>query len=129
MNNETKNNETKNNGIKNNEIKPNDESVTRLVQSVRHRVPEIVDAHVNALMMQEDTPKKRFFQNRRAWVPLAAAASLVIAAVFIFQPFAIKQTNQPEPEKPISEIKTELELPDSNIKIIWFQKKDFKLKP
>jgi hypothetical protein len=51
---------------------------------------------------------------------------VIIAALVIFQPFFNKKSI--EPGTPITEIKSEFELRDKNIKILWVQKKDFKLR-
>lgn len=110
--------------------KIDDELISRAVQSVRFRVPEAVDRRLDAALADLADKRKRLsfdFSGRRRllWYPAAALASVVLAALFIFQPFS-KTGSQPA--EPITEIRTEFELKDKNIKIIWFQKKDFKLR-
>jgi anti-sigma-K factor RskA len=106
-----------------------DELIANTVQSVRYSVPEALDVRVDAALRAEQ--QKAAFRKRRGWtrpVKWASAAAAVIviaAALFLFQPSNETPGNGGEPG--ISEIKTELELAQSNIKIIWVQKKDFKL--
>ena len=98
--------------------------ITNLVRSVKYAIPETVEAKLNAAMSKQ---KKRDVPHKaRLWVPVSAVLVMLffIAALFIFSPFLKTPT---EELPPITEIKTELELPDANIKIIWVQKKDFKL--
>lgn len=104
-----------------------DQMISSLVRSVRYNIPEAVEAQVKTALNKEKTggPIKS-----RHWRPLsvsAAAAAFIIAAIFIFQPF-FKSSGQRERTAPITEIRTEFELTDKNIKILWVQKKDFNLK-
>lgn len=67
--------------------------------------------------------KGRPFPWRRIvpWLPLLAAAALLVAfSLRVMQP-------PPAPEKRITRIRTEFELPGKNIKIIWVQRDDFRL--
>lgn len=55
------------------------------------------------------------------WLPLLAAAALLVAfSLRVMQP-------PPAPEKRITRIRTEFELPGKNIRIIWVQRDDFRL--
>lgn len=111
--------------------KVDDGLISRAVQSVRFQVPKTAAERVEAAIQQWETrctwktkasARKRYL----LWYPAAAViASMVLAALFIFQPFT---SSDAQPAAPITEIRTELELKDKNIKIIWFQKKDFKLR-
>ncbi len=73
--------------------------------------------------------KERLLQPAKArevvHTPPAAANKLVISS----PPAGALEKNAGETgSAPIDEIRTEFELKDKNIKIIWFQKKDFKLR-
>jgi hypothetical protein len=107
--------------------KINDEMISTLVRSVQYNVPESVEEQVNAFMDKTKTRKARLFKRPLLWYPVSAAAAIVIiAALAIFQPFVNKKPI--DLGTPITEIKTEFELRDKNIKILWVQKKDFKLR-
>jgi hypothetical protein len=107
--------------------KIDDEMISTLVRSVQYKIPDSVEEQVNASMVETKTGKPRLFKRPLLWYPVSAAAALVIiAALVIFQPFVNKETI--DPGAPITEIKTEFELRDKNIKILWVQKKDFKLR-
>ena len=55
------------------------------------------------------------------WLPLLAAAVMLVAfSLRVMQP-------PPAPEKRITRIRTEFELPGKNIRIIWVQRDDFRL--
>lgn len=106
----------------------NDELISNAVQSVRFSLPEDLDRRVKAAMFDEERAGLR---KQKApplrWLPATAAAMiLIVLALFLFQPFS-HTPNGKNGDKEISEIKTELELAHANIKIIWVQKKDFKL--
>ena len=107
-----------------NKNKIDDALISGLVRSVRVEIPGTVEAKVTAAMHKtEKVPRTgRSF----LWYPVSAVlAMLIIVSVFIFQPFV---RNRVESPTPISEIRTELELADKNIKIIWVQKENFKLR-
>jgi len=107
-----------------NKNKIDDESIADLVRSVRYEIPGAVEAKVTAAMDK----KKNVPRTGRSflWYPVSAVlAMLIIVSVFIFRPFV---GNRVESPTPITEIKTELELADKNIKIIWVQKENFKLR-
>jgi len=119
-----KNNGKNNSG--NREYKIDDEKISRLVQAVQYEIPPSVEDKLDRGLANSNESKTRSRRWSLAWYPAAAvlAATIIIAALFTFQPFK-KSTIEPAP---ISEIRTEFELKDKNIKIIWFQKKDFKLR-
>lgn len=107
--------------------KIDDEMISTLVRSVQYKVPDHVEEQINASMAEAKTGKPRLFKRSLFWYPLSAVAVMVIIAVLvIFQPFVQKETI--DPRTPITEIKTEFELRDKNIKILWVQKKDFILR-
>jgi hypothetical protein len=99
-----------------------DRSIESAVRSVNVSLPETLDQKVTAALRAKD-------KKPRLWYPLATAAALLLAAVmvFIFQPFS-GTTVETDTPAPITEIKTELTLSHANIKILWVQKKDFKLR-
>ncbi len=69
------------------------------------------------------TPMPRLLAWRRIvfWGPLLAAAALIVA-------FSLPLLYPPRAaEKKITQIRTEFNLPDKNIKIIWVQRDDFQL--
>lgn len=104
-----------------------DEMISTLVRSVQYKVPDSIEEQVNASMAKTKTWKTWLFKRPLLWYPVSAVAALVIIAVLvIFQPFVNKKAI--DPGTPITEIKTEFELRDKNIKILWVQKKDFKLR-
>ena len=105
-----------------------DETISRLVQSVRINLPQEVDKKL-AETLKASTKAKTwnlwpgFPKLSRLFYPAAVLAGVVLLLV-VFGPWS-----SPAPlEDPITEIRTEFEIKDKNIKIIWFQKKDFKLR-
>lgn len=117
-----------------NKNKIDDRMISDLVRSVRYRVPETVEAKVAAALHKKKHKKKKAARAPRTgrpflWYPVSAAlAMLIIVSVFIFRPFMKNGIDSPAAPAPITEIKTELELADKNIKIIWVQKENFKLR-
>jgi quinol-cytochrome oxidoreductase complex cytochrome b subunit len=112
-----------------------DTLISAHVRMVKYGIPGHVDTQVGEALYeaekQDARPKRSipFWPYRLAWPRLSvpAAAVLLLAAIFfIFQPLW-RATPSAPPVKPISEIKTEWELPGDNIKILWVQKKDFEL--
>ncbi len=110
-----------------NKNKIDDLLISDLVRSVKYEIPVTVEAKVTAAMNR----KKKAPRTGRSfvWYPVSAVlAMLIIVSFFIFQPFAGNRIATPAAPTSITEIKTELELADKNIKIIWVQKEDFKLR-
>lgn len=110
-----------------------DTVVVEAVQSLRVKVPQALDERLDKALDAADEAKvssrQRFRRRRYSWYPAAAlvtAALLIAVAIFVIEPF-FKEKAMPVQE-PIEEIRTELELADQNIKIIWFVKKDFQLR-
>jgi len=105
-----------------------DQTISRLVQSVQLEIPSHLDKQVDTLLKEKKAsrwPIRPVWSDmRRFFLPAAALAGVIVLLV-IFTPLS----SPPAPQKPvISEIRTEFELKDKNIKIIWFQKEDFKLR-
>ena len=105
-----------------------DERISGLVRRVSPDVPEgLEDRALAAAREAGGRPGARKALRRRPiarrlWAALAPAAVLAGLAVLI----ALPPLNTPAPSS-ISEIRTEIELADKNIKIIFFQKPDFNL--
>jgi len=105
------------------QIKPpdlDDRIISDVVRSVRYKIPYAVDERVKAAIIK---PPLHLLWFRLSFS--AAVLAVLVIAVFFFQPY-FKDTV--EPVSSITEIKTQFELKDSNIKILWVQKKDFKLR-
>ncbi len=103
-------------------IKIDDDLIFDLVSSVKHKIPGYVKAKL------EQEIKKREIKERKKkryllWYPVSAFALALIITLSILFPFRKKGVEI----SPFTEIRTELELKDQNIKIIWFQKRNFKL--
>lgn len=103
-----------------------DENISRLVRSVKYDIPPVVEDKIDHAITNWGKVKKPSRRWAFTWYPAAAAltAAIVIAALFVIRPF----TGSSIEPAPITEIRTEFELKDKNIKIIWFQKKDFELR-
>lgn len=99
-----------------------DKEISRLVRSVEINIPPALDDQCRALAADLQIRQRRSLL-RRFWylalIPSAAAALLIVA---LNRP-TLHQTT----ESPISEIRTEFEIVDQNIKIIFIQKPDFHL--
>jgi len=102
-----------------------DKFISELVQSVRVTIPDAVEDSLNEMVARKDTKRSPLLKSPLLWYPISAAvATVLIVGMFIFSPL----TSDLKESKPaISEIKTEFEIKDKNIKIIWIQRKDFKL--
>lgn len=99
-----------------------DPFITDMVQSVEHHLPAEVEDSLTQKLVQASTAKKR--QKLRWWYSPALAAALLFMAI-LMQPL-FKSTAPAD--TPIDEIRTEFVIKAKNIKIIWFQKKDFQLR-
>jgi hypothetical protein len=110
-----------------------DEKISGLVRSVDRGLPPLLEERIRAAATAGRARPGVFgwrparlapSARRRTWmlalVPGAAAA--VILAVFLLIP-ALSKPAAPR----VSEIRTEFEIADKNIKIVFFQRPDFKL--
>jgi hypothetical protein len=108
-----------------------DTMISTHVRAIQYKIPASVEEKVNAAILKKGKKNSRFSSKPLLWlrvsVTAAAAALVLIAAIVIFQPL-LTDTDEPVSLSPITEIKTEFELSDKNIKILWVQKKDFELK-
>ena len=99
-----------------------DKEITRLIQSVEVEAPPALDDRIRFIAANLHSRQSRSLLHRfwyLALIPSAAAILLIVAlnrSVF----------HQPA-ELAISEIRTEFELVDQNIKIVFIQKPDFHL--
>jgi hypothetical protein len=111
-----------------------DEEISRLVRSVERDVPPAVEASIRGAA-EAIRPRPRFFGRHRrpAWVlsrrgirtlalASGAACVIVVLGALLFVP-ALRKPPAPR----ISEIRTEFEIADKNIKIVFVQRPDFKL--
>jgi len=98
-----------------------DEKITRLVRSIEKDIPpaveEIIQARAASLRLRLGLLKLR----RPLFLALVPSSAAVLLAAFFLLPLSQK------PQPPISEIRTEFEIADKNIKIIFIQKPDFNL--
>jgi hypothetical protein len=101
-----------------------DERISDLVRRVALDVPDgLDDRALAATRFAEPRPRgARRPLGLKLWTALAPAAVLAGLVILI----ALPPLKAPAPS-PISEIRTEIELADKNIKIIFFQKPDFNL--
>jgi hypothetical protein len=99
-----------------------DKEIARLVRSVESQVPQDLDDRIRATAAGLRQSRGRSLVRRFWFLALApgAAAAVLIAVL-------IGPALRPRPDPPISEIRTEFELVDKNIKIIFIQKPDFHL--
>jgi len=99
-----------------------DEELKSIVRSVEHEVPpglvEKVRAAAEARRTQFRSPFSRI---RRPIVLASLSVAAIIFLAFLFIPPSVHRHAAPQ----IAEIRTEFELADKNIKIIFVQKPDF----
>jgi hypothetical protein len=99
-----------------------DERIAQLVKRVESDIPSALE---EKLQLVEETlrPRAKILRKRPMFYLgiFSSAAVVLLLFVFLFPLF------QGVPEAPISEIRTEFELRDKNIKIIFIQREDFDL--
>jgi hypothetical protein len=103
---------------------PFDEELKKLVRSVERIVPSDLEAKVRAeanALRPQLKPRFPFIRRRIFIVPLFSAAAVLLAFLLIVPSFHGRK------ETPISEIRTEFELADKNITIIFIQRPDFSI--
>jgi len=101
---------------------PFDEELKILVRSVERIVPSDLEAKVRAeakAPRPQLKPRFPFIRRRIFIVPLSSAAAALLAFLLLVPLFRGRE------ETPITEIRTEFEFADKNIKIIFIQKPDF----
>jgi len=98
-----------------------DERIAELVRSVRAEVPPGVEGRIKVAAAGMIPRAKRSWIRRPLWLALVPSAAAIWLAVVALLPPGQKA------EAPIAEIRTEFEIADKDIKIIFFQKPDFNL--
>ncbi len=104
------------------ERQPIDELIESLVRKTSVEVPEALEARVRAAAREDE---RRARERRRVlrWSLIPAAAAALVLGVFVASPVIRRPAAPPA----IAEIRTEFEIPGKDIKIVFFQKPDFKL--
>ena len=99
---------------KNKNLPFDDDSVAELVRRTDRPLPKALDASIH-----------RSLKRKHSWwvYPLAAAASVVLA-IGIWRLAPMGETPS-ERVSPVTEIRTQFEISDKNIKVIWVQNQNF----
>lgn len=98
-----------------------DERIAALVRKTDAGIPAGLEQRVRAAAIEGER-KLRARQRILRWSLVPAAAAALVLGVFLAAPV----TRKPAPTA-IAEIRTEFEIPGKDIKIVFFQKPDFKL--
>jgi len=99
-----------------------DREISRLVQSLEKSVPPELDERISLKASSGARHRRRFFRKwKLALAVIPGAAALFFAFLLLLPAFRKQQ----EPQ--ITEIRTQFELVDKNITIIFIQRPDFKL--
>jgi hypothetical protein len=102
-----------------------DDEIASLVQAASAPIPEAIERRIaERSVLQAAGPRRRFRRilfRSDLWALVACGAALVAACLLL-----IPALRRP-PSSYFSEIRTEFEIPDKNIKIIFLQRPDFKL--
>jgi hypothetical protein len=99
-----------------------DLEIARLVQNVKTEVSPALDDRVREAAANLRQRQDRSVIHRFWYLALIPGAAAALLAAVLIGPAA-----RPVPDSPISEIRTEFELVDKNIKVIFIQKPDFHL--
>lgn len=103
-------------------MKTLDDRIREAVQSLDHAVPSHVEQQLLEKLNHQVQKNRAGKKIVRLWAPAAALVCLV-AGLLLLSPLIQRQA-----PVLIKEIRTEFELRDKHIKIIWFQKNDFDLR-
>lgn len=104
--------------MKNDEL---DRWIARALERAEEEAPDHVREAVRRRLAAMERAKPFPWRGIVPWLPLLAAAALLVAfSLRVMQP-------PPAPEKRITRIRTEFEIPGKNIRIIWVQRDDFRL--
>jgi hypothetical protein len=98
-----------------------DERIAKLVRSVQREIPSALGRRIREAADGLASRARRAEKRRHWMLALAPGAAVALLAAFLLF------TRPPTAPNPISEIRTEFEIADKNIKIIFFQKPDFHL--
>ena len=99
-----------------------DEQISRLVRGVERAVPPAVETRLLAAAEGLRPRAGISVMRRPLWLALIPSVAAVLLAVLVLIPALSRP-----PVSPISEIRTEFEIADKNIKIIFIQTPDFNL--
>lgn len=99
-----------------------DKKIARLVRRVETDVPPALYGRIRAVAADHVRSRGRSWTRRFWYLALIPSAAAAILAAVLIRP-ALYRTADP----PLSEIRTEFELVDKNIKIVFIQKPDFHL--
>ncbi|MGD0781508.1 MAG: hypothetical protein ABSA30_01470 [Candidatus Aminicenantales bacterium] len=99
--------------------KRTDETISRLIRSDQQVIPPSVELEI-LRRSEASKPRRRHpLFSRLLWNLLPSGAVLILGVIFLMRP----------PQKPsnsdISEIRTQFEIADKNITIVFIQKPDF----
>lgn len=101
-----------------------DSEITRLVRSVEPRVPAELEARVRAAAASGEAVAKTAHKS----APSLALAVTVGAAAGALLLLWLLPSGMPQRRRPlVSEIRTEFDIPDKNIRVIFIQRPDFRL--
>lgn len=99
-----------------------DEKIAKLVQSVEAGIPAQVEEKLQAKAETILPVPKVWIKRRPLFLGILTSAAMILLAFLFLFPLLQKRR---EPQ--IAEIRTEFELIDKNIKIIFIQSRDFNL--
>jgi hypothetical protein len=99
-----------------------DNRITELLRHTDRNIPAEHEIKIRTAASSVRRRPRLSFIRRPFFLVLAPAAAAVLLLVFLLLP-ALRKPPAPQ----ISEIRTEFELADKNIKIIFYQKSDFSL--
>lgn len=99
-----------------------DEEISRLIQSVESPIPSKIENKLETITAAQK-PKSRIWSKRLVFPLGVVTSAALIIAIVLLTFFPIQKTL----ESQISEIYTEFEIKDKNIKIIFVQRPDFNL--
>lgn len=98
-----------------------DRFITAALARSECEVPAGVRAQIAGRVAAGRSEPDHAWRRLLPWLPLLAAAALVVA-------FSLPVLVPPRAaEKKITQIRTEFDLPDHNIRIVWVQRDDFRL--
>jgi len=102
-----------------------DQEISHYVRSIKVDIPPGVEDRIRKASTAHQ-PQVNLLGIRRSWLlAIIPGLAVILAAMILLVPALRRPMALPVP--PISEIRTEFELVDKNIKIIFIQRPDFKL--
>jgi hypothetical protein len=97
-----------------------DDQIRQLVRSADRDIPQELEKHIQMIVQGTERPGKRRTVFSLVWVSIPACLAALLLGLLILSPVF---RNRPVPA--ITEIRTDFELSDKNITIIFIQKSDF----